>query len=181
MKQRIIITELTDKDFGGSAAPLNVSQFRVRTAARGVLVREDTIALINITKNNYHKLPGGGIESGETPEEGFVREIKEETGADCEIIDEAGITIEYRNEHKLLQISYVFFAKVVGTPGEVQFEQDEINEGAKLEWTPVKEVQNILNTDDPNSEYEDKFIHKRDLAILEHYKDKLIQFQPDEE
>lgn len=173
MKQGIIIAELTDKDFSVSAPPFDVSQFKVRTAARGVLVREDTIALINITKNNYHKLPGGGIEPGETPKEGFVREIKEETGADCEILDEAGITIEYRNEHKLLQISYVFFAKVAGVPGEVKFEQAEIDEGATLEWIPKNEIQNILNNDDPNSEYEDKFIHKRDLAILEYYKDKI--------
>ena len=118
-------------------------------------------------------MPGGGIEKNETAQEGFIREIKEETGCRCEILDEAGITLEYRAQFRLLQISYIFFAKVVGVPGDVEFEQDEIDEGAELKWVPITEIQNVFDTDRP-TDYEDLFIHKRDMAILEHYKDRLF-------
>jgi len=49
---------------------------------------------------------------GETIEENLVREIREEVGADIMILDEIGITIEYRNSANLLQISYCYLAKV---------------------------------------------------------------------
>ena len=35
-------------------------------------------------------IPGGGVELGETQEEAAVRETKEETGVDCDVIEYVG-------------------------------------------------------------------------------------------
>lgn len=168
-----IILEITDKDFDPDFVPsVNISDYKIRKASRGILKRNNAIALINITKENYHKLPGGGAEMGENDKDAFVREIMEETGCTCEIEDGGQITIECREKSKTFQISKIFFATVVGEPGEVKFEEDEIAEGATLEWIPISEIENVFANDNPK-DYEGKFIHKRDKAILEYYKEKI--------
>ena len=49
------------------------------------------ILLIRRTDNNYWSIPGGGMEPGESVREAAVREVKEETGMDCEITGLVGI------------------------------------------------------------------------------------------
>lgn len=162
MTYKSIIIELQDGN-------KKLVRYRVRRAARGILVWGNKIALLNVTKHHYHKLPGGGIEDGETNEEAFKREILEEAGAKCEIKDYAGVTIEYREEEKLLQISHVFLAEVIGEPGEVKFERNEQDEGFKLEWIPVERIQEVLNQDKPSNYEGSKFICRRDEAIINFY------------
>jgi 8-oxo-dGTP diphosphatase len=173
---RYIIVEIGDKDFDSSfIPPKNVSDYHVRKASRGVLINNDKIALLYVSKENYHKLPGGGFEEGENNEDAFKREIKEETGCDCKIVDEKGqnsVVIETRDQFKLVQISYIFFSEIVGEPKELQLEQDEIDEGFELKWIPVSEAIETLQKDKPKN-YEGKFIQMRDIAVLNFYKDSL--------
>jgi len=49
------------------------------------------ILLILRTDNNYWSIPGGGIKPGETIKQAAVREVKEETGIDCEVTGLIGI------------------------------------------------------------------------------------------
>lgn len=170
MTFKSLIIELQDGDKG-------LDKYRIRRAARGVLIWGNKIALLNVTKHHYHKLPGGGIEEGESKEDAFKREILEETGAKCEIKDYAGVTIEYRAQEKLLQISYVFLAEVVGEPVEVHFEQSEIDEGFKLEWVPAGEILDVLDKDRPSNYEGSMFICKRDKAIIDFYHERLFDFK----
>ncbi|HVZ12238.1 MAG TPA: NUDIX domain-containing protein [Patescibacteria group bacterium] len=169
---RYIICELNDRNFDPNVALPEIKDFRVRTASRGVLVHDGKVALLNVTKKGYHKLPGGGIEAGETYEEAFKREVVEETGCQCEIKDGNAVTVEYRGEQKLLQISYVFRAEVVGEPGQPVFDKGEIEEGFVLEWYPIAEVETVFGNDQQEAP-EDKFIHMRDSEIFKFYKDNL--------
>ena len=64
---------------------------RIRVA--GVIPMKDGIALMHrkdVIKRKdfqeYYTFPGGGLEEGETPEEGTIREIKEELGIEVRII-----------------------------------------------------------------------------------------------
>lgn len=54
-------------------------------------------------KIGQYKLPGGGKENNEKPEETFIREIHEETGYRIKNIQKVGIANEYA------QISHVFY------------------------------------------------------------------------
>ena len=62
---------------------------RIRVA--GIIPMEDGFALMHRTGNkvngilDYHVFPGGGLEEGETLEEGTAREIKEEFGIDVKV------------------------------------------------------------------------------------------------
>lgn len=49
------------------------------------------ILLIRRTDNDYWSIPGGGLEPGESVREATAREVKEETGIDCEVTGLVGI------------------------------------------------------------------------------------------
>ena len=56
MDYKYLIAEIKDSDS-------DISEYKVSRAARGVLRMGNKVALLNVTKFNYHKLPGGGIEN----------------------------------------------------------------------------------------------------------------------
>lgn len=174
---RYIIAEISDKNFYQNyISPLRSEEYQLRKAARGILIKDNTIALLHVTKKNYHKLPGGGIENSETNEEAFKREILEETGCACIIDNEEGqnlVTLEYRDQFKQFQISYVFSAKVVGAPKALQFTEEESADGFELKWISFNEIDAIMQNDN-TADYEGKFIQLRDRAIISYYK-KLLK------
>ena len=52
-----------------------------RPSVRGIIISNDNlISLIYSQKYHFYKLPGGGIEEGESHLETLVREVDEETG-----------------------------------------------------------------------------------------------------
>ncbi|MBI4157631.1 NUDIX domain-containing protein [Candidatus Woesebacteria bacterium] len=177
MKERILIREIKDTDFDSECQMGNMEDYKVRRASRGVLIHEGKIALLNVTKHNFHKLPGGGIDGNETVQEAFKRELLEEAGCNCEILDEGGIIIEWRDQFKILQINYVFLAKVVGDPKESKLMEDEIEDGFILEWVLPGKIEGVLKKDNP-ANYEGQFITTRDKAIIEFYKDYLNRLIP---
>ncbi|MEO6514008.1 MAG: NUDIX domain-containing protein [Candidatus Saccharimonadales bacterium] len=54
----------------------------MRQAARAIVIKDDKLLVIHRNKfgKEYYTLPGGGIDSGETPEQAIIREMDEETG-----------------------------------------------------------------------------------------------------
>jgi len=174
---KYLIAELEDTAFDPSfVPPKNLDDYKIRRAARGILLNDTKMAVLFVSSANYHKLPGGGIESDETKEIAFTREVKEETGCDCKILDtipQGSVVLETRDKFKLFQISYIFFCKLVGKPGKPHLMPDEIAEGHDLKWIPVSEVVGLLEKDKPTT-YEGKFIRARDLAVLNFYKKLLV-------
>jgi 8-oxo-dGTP diphosphatase len=76
----------------------------------------------------YWALPGGRVDPGETVEETVMREVKEETGLDVEIVSKIG---EYHEQGIQDGVEYnyypaCFLVKVVG--GEIKKQESEIEE-----------------------------------------------------
>ncbi len=76
-------------------------------------------------------LPGGGIEVGESAEQAAVRETKEETGFDVEIVRLAGMHDRFVDKG---QSMFIFEATITG--GEWT-ENDEID---RIQWFPLNEL-----------------------------------------
>lgn len=167
--------KITDEDVGEVSK--NMDNPRLRLAARGIVVREDgKIAIFNKSNKNEYKLPGGGIEGNEKPEEAFKREVLEETGCKVEIIKELGTTEEYKTLDNFKQISYVFVGKVLEDTKQLNVTQKEKDEGARLVWeTPENTLKVITESYDKlvaskyESLYNTRFIALRDRKILEYY------------
>lgn len=65
-------------------------------------------------------LPGGTVEHGETPWEAAIREVKEETGFDIEIIKFQGVYVKEKD------IVFSYIAKIVGGELVLNDEADKI-------------------------------------------------------
>ena len=170
-----LICKITDEDIGEKI--INMEKLKLRLGARGIVIREGgKIAIFNKSNKNEYKLPGGGLEGEEKPEEAFKREILEENGCEIEIIQTLGTTEEYKSLNNFKQISYVYVGKVLKDTKQVNVTEKEKDEGAKLLWeTPEKALElitdcfNKLVASKYASIYSTKFVVLRDRRILEYY------------
>lgn len=166
-----LLREITPEDIG--IKQNGKVDFMKREAARAVTFGVDgKVALLNVSKSSYHKIPGGGIEEGENIELALQREIQEEVGARVKITDEVGEIIEkkiYEDGHGLIQKSYCYIGEIIPELKSPEYTDDEANLGFKLVWTDLDEAIKILETDKP-LDYQGKYIQIRDLTFLKEAK-----------
>ena len=163
-----LLAEITLRSLGlGDWAEHLGGQYESRKSARAILENADgLIALQSITKHNFYKLPGGGIEPSESPEVAVLREVREEVGAGAVIVTPIGMVIEYRAT--LLHISYAYHCKVEGVIGVPNLESDELADGHETLWVPPDTaVQTILSG--APAALEGRFIIARETAFLTEY------------
>lgn len=176
-----LICKLTDCDIGEDFT--GVKNPTIRLGARGIVIRDDgKIAIFNKVNKNEYKLPGGGIEEGEKPQDAFKREVLEETGCIVDIIEELGTTEEYKSKLNFKQISNVFYGKVVEDTKKLNFTKKEKDEGAELLWVKPQEAlelitncYDILKESSYETVYATKFVVLRDRKILDYFIDRLAK------
>ncbi|MFC8847125.1 MULTISPECIES: NUDIX hydrolase [unclassified Micromonospora] len=114
-------------------------------AAVTVFVQDEhgRVLLIRRTDNGLWALPGGAQDFGEYIAETAVRETREETGIDVEVIDVVGIytdpkhLVEYSDGEVRQQFSICFRARYVdGAPRTS-------DESAEVRWVPQSELDNL--------------------------------------
>jgi len=141
--------------------------FIERNRAAGIVLNDrKKIILMNLTNMYFHMLPGGGVDSNENIGEALYRELKEETGANVEIISELGIVVENLEQRKMKQITYFYLTKVVGEIQEPNFMPDELEQGYQVEWYSIDEAIKILEEE---NEYEE-YIKQRELEAIKEAK-----------
>jgi ADP-ribose pyrophosphatase YjhB (NUDIX family) len=164
-----LLAEISEGTIGIGDPALLGEQYELRKSARAILLNaEGNMATQYLKTYDFHKLPGGGVDPGESVEEALLREVSEEVGCDCKISVPVGITIEYRNTYRLLHISYCYVATVEGVVGEPKLEAGEIEEGQETLWIPPAEALKRMRSDKPRK-FEGHFILRREIAFLEEY------------
>lgn len=106
-------------------------KFAGRTATAIIPCPKDTILLIKRSTPpfvGYWALPGGRVESGETVEQTIVREVKEETGLDIEVVCKIGDYHEHGVQDELEYDYYpaCFLVKTIG--GRIRKQDSEIQD-----------------------------------------------------
>ncbi len=163
----MLIARLTDEDIvGGSRELLKKVN---RYASRGILLDDkQNIALLYMSKIGYYKLPGGGIEGEETPEEAFLREIKEETGYEAVILEKLGEIEEHKMQNNFLQHSFCYLAQITSSNSATSLSENEKELGFQLVWmTQQDALEAMKHSLKTCTEYSMRFMLYRELTILE--------------
>lgn len=144
--------------------------YRTREACRAVVFdSEGKVALLHVTKENYYKLPGGGIEEGEDKVSSLKRECLEEIGCDIDITKELGFIVEYRKISNLKQTSFCYCANLKGEKGLPNFTEHEKENGFEQIWVSYEEALKFLSPINSSLDDEIKtktYIVSRDYCIL---------------
>lgn len=170
-----LLAEVTDLEAKTGVDSFQLEDvYRIRKSARAILLNQDGLVATQYLRTyDYHKLPGGGVDQGETIEEALKREIKEEVGCACNILVPIGIVIEYRAKHEMLHVSYCYSAMVDGEIEATALEAQEIEEGQETQWISIEELERLLKTERPEK-YTGKFIRLRELAFVREYVHSLL-------
>jgi len=164
-----LLAEISDRTLGLGSEELLFSRYELRKSARAILLNTDgAMAVQHLTKRGFHKLPGGGVDVGESVEDALVREVREEVGCACSVGDLVGVVVEYRNKASLLHISYCYTSTVEGEVGEPTYEQAELDDGQETMWLSPKEALAALEADNPEI-YKARFILAREVAFVREY------------
>ena len=146
-----------------------------RKTARGILMNEKGEIAFNklsgydiFGDRHYYETPGGGVDDGETEEAALHREIKEETGYECEIIKPIGIVDDYYNLIHRHNLNYYFLCKTSLFVGK-KLEDYETTVIEKVVWmdidTAIKEFEKMDNS--PIA----RLVRNRELPILKKVKE----------
>lgn len=144
-----------------------------RFGVRAIIKRNGLLAMQRSSTGEY-KIPGGGMDEGETVVEALAREVLEETGLVVipESVRELGEILEVRRDIFDENIKYVahsmhYGCEVEDTVLETAMTESEKAKGFHLEWT---DIETIIQTNEKLMTEKWQF---RDVEFLKWYMDKV--------
>lgn len=161
-----LIKEITDKDILGTDG---VSNAKPRITARAILKnRNNQYAVMYSEDFDFYSFPGGGVGKSEDIISALKREIKEETGCNCDVIEELGCVKENRAHCDYTQISYYFVITTNDTRLNPAFTQAETKHKTTVNWYTLDETIKII-TEPAYDKVQRKFLQAREIAALNEY------------
>ncbi|MBU1039155.1 NUDIX domain-containing protein [Patescibacteria group bacterium] len=149
-----------------NATSQQIAGLKPRQAARAVIFNNHKqVAIVKVNKENYYKIPGGGLEPNETIEQALLRECQEEAGYSVKIDQPLGRIIEYRTQHGINQESYGFIAQTNGPLKEQHLTEEEASRDFRLIWLNLSEAISLLENNRPTN-YSGTYMQTRDLLFL---------------
>jgi 8-oxo-dGTP pyrophosphatase MutT (NUDIX family) len=127
-----------------------------RISAGGVAFRNDggkvEIAIIQTSREGRWQLPKGIIDPGETPEKAAIREVREEAGIDCEIVEKID-SVDYwyvdrwgKEPARVHKFVHFYLMKYVS--GDVADHDDEV---VDVRWSNIEEtIESLAFNDEKN-------------------------------
>lgn len=135
-------------DVKGKKYEVPVSNLVWRPSVYGIVIKDNNILLSKQFGDKYD-LPGGGLDLDETPEDGVIREVREETGLDVKKPKLIGFKDSFFQDSHALNKAYhsllfYFLCEFIG--GELStegFDKWEKQYAEMAEWIPLDKLDNI--------------------------------------
>jgi 8-oxo-dGTP pyrophosphatase MutT (NUDIX family) len=113
-----------------------------RIAARAIVLDGTDILLLYTRRYNDYSFPGGGLDAGESVQDGLLRELAEETGAcKVQVLRHYGYLDELRphyGAHDLMEMrSHFFVCRAERALGTSALESYEVSNGMEARWIPI--------------------------------------------
>ena len=105
-----------------------------RDSAFAIILHSHHILLVKARDKDTWQLPGGRIESGESPVDAVIREVKEETGLEARV---GRLTGRYRREDGTVARVYAARAR-----GKLAGARQEI---VAQRWVPIREAKEMVS------------------------------------
>lgn len=110
-----------------------------RPSVRGIIISNGKVAAVHSLKYDYYKLPGGGIDEGESYIETLVREVREEVGLTVRVdtVKEYGVVIRKEKgkyEDLFIQENFYYLCDVDNSVTPQKLDDYENEERFVLEW-----------------------------------------------
>lgn len=142
----------------------------IRPSVRGIIIRNNKVAMVYSQKFKYYKFPGGGINAGESHFQALLREVEEETGLilDEKSIKDYGLVIRKQKgkiEDIFIQHNYYYTCDIKTEHGIKKLDDYELDEGFILKWVTIEEALSVNNLFDHDDEQLTEMV-KRDSMIL---------------
>jgi len=134
----------------------------IREACRGIVIKENNILLTYEVNTDQWFIPGGGLESGENPEECCARELAEETGYVVKPGEHFLTIHEYYEEWHF--ISHYYTCECIGET-ERKLTERELAVGLEPRWIPLKDAIDIFSK---HNEYAEENEMKRGAYLREY-------------
>ena len=139
------------------------------------LIEKDGLFAMQQGKNGEYKIPGGGIDKGESIEEALMREVQEETGLVIipETITEVGEITELRRDIFEGRLKYIahsmhYTCEVKDEIVETALTESEKERGFQLAWA---DIDTIIETNERLMTEKRQF---RDVEFLKWYKENCL-------
>ena len=116
-----------------------------------VVINEKNEILLVKTVKGYYGFPKGHMEKGETKLETAIREVKEETNIDIEIVDSKEFLLSYEMDNGVFKDVVLFLAKPVTK--EVKRQEEEISD---IKWVYIDRVNSCFDFDDIKNLWNDQ-------------------------
>ncbi|MCX6755510.1 MAG: NUDIX domain-containing protein [Candidatus Nomurabacteria bacterium] len=119
---------------------------KVNVAVGVVIKQNDKYLLVQEKKPSAYGLwclPAGRVDIGESIEQAAIREVKEETGYDIELIKELAVFHPMTNPTEA--VKHAFEAKIIG--GELNFPKDEMLDARWFTFEEIKQMEDKLRNE----------------------------------
>ncbi len=142
-----LLFEIDTKDYNPNGT------VAVRPSVRGIIIRDNRLAMIHSLKYDYYKFPGGGMEKTETQLQTLIREVAEESG--LQVIPSSVRAYGYVHriqkgipEDVFIQDNYYYLCESEETVGKQSLDDYEDDELFTLEWvTPETALNTNISSD----------------------------------
>ena len=113
-----------------------------RVACRGIIKKDDLYLMVHIKKMDIFTFPGGGVEENESLEECTVREVLEETGVKCKVIEKKVSITEYFIES--VWTNHYFICEYINGDSDSDLTEEEIFLGLDVVWKTAEERMDLF-------------------------------------